>query len=208
MLTLVLSSVALAIAFCAPPGVVTAEAVRRGLARGYWPALLVGLGSLIGDATWAILALAGAAFIVQNVVARLLLGLVGTLFLLYLAWGALRDAAQNTSVPQSNRAAARGDFTAGALLSLSNPFAIAFWLGVSGSVVTASVADPQPIHFVVFFLSFMSGGLAWAVFLSGLIAGGRRFLTTGFFRWVNVLCGLSLGYFGLELFLKTVQGLA
>jgi chemosensory pili system protein ChpE len=206
MVTLVLSSVVLAIAFCAPPGVVTAEAIRRGVARGYWPALRVELGSLIGDATWAIIALAGAAFVVQNTVARLFLGLVGTLFLLYLAWHALRDARQG-GTPQFEHTTARGDFAAGAFLSLGNPFAIAFWLGVSGSVITASVPSPQAIHFVVFFLSFMLGGLSWCFALAGLIAWSRRLINADFFRGINLLCGLSLGYFGLRLLGNTVQSL-
>ena len=34
----------LAIAFCAPPGVITAETVRRGAARGFIPALFVQFG--------------------------------------------------------------------------------------------------------------------------------------------------------------------
>jgi chemosensory pili system protein ChpE len=56
MITLFLASFALGLAFCAPPGAITAEALRRGLARGFRPALLVELGSLIGDATWALIA--------------------------------------------------------------------------------------------------------------------------------------------------------
>lgn len=206
MLTLAVSSVALAIAFCAPPGVVTAESIRRGLARGYVPALLVQLGSLIGDATWAFIALAGAAFLVQNTAARLLLGLVGAAFLLYLAWAALCDARRG-GLPAAQHATARGDFAAGAFLSLSNPFAVAFWLGAGGSVITASVPNPQAIHFVVFFIFFLLGGLAWGVFVSGLIAGGRQWLNAAFFRWVNVLCGLSLAYFGVHLLWQTAQGL-
>ncbi|HYM70515.1 MAG TPA: hypothetical protein VEZ44_13030 [bacterium] len=41
---------ALGIAACAPPGVVTVEAVRRGIHRGFAGALLLELGSLVGDA--------------------------------------------------------------------------------------------------------------------------------------------------------------
>src|SRR5512134_3837873 len=69
-MTLFVSSFFLAIAFCAPPGVVTAETVRRGAARGFFPALFVQLGSLVGDTTWAILALTGLAFIVHNQAAK------------------------------------------------------------------------------------------------------------------------------------------
>jgi chemosensory pili system protein ChpE len=118
MIALFLSSFALGIAFCAPPGAITAEALRRGLARGFRPALVIELGSLIGDATWALIALVGAAFLVQNRPARLLMGMMGTLFLLRLAWHALRDANQG-AIPAPKPATAYGDFTTGAVLSLA-----------------------------------------------------------------------------------------
>jgi chemosensory pili system protein ChpE len=204
METLFLSSLALGIAFSAPPGVVTAEAVRRGLARGFRPALLVELGSLIGDATWAIITLVGAAFIVQNTPARLVLGTIGTLLLLHLAWNALRSAKQG-GIPQSEQAVARGDFAVGAFLSLGNPFAVAFWLGVGSSSIAASVPNPQLVHFVVFFVAFMLGGLLWCFFLAGLITWGRQFVNPTFFRGVNFLCGLTLGYFGLQLLWNTLN---
>jgi len=204
MTTLFLSSLVLGVAFCAPPGIITAEAVRRGLARGFRPALLVELGSLIGDATWAIIALAGAAIVVQSAVARLVLGIIGTLFLLHLAWSAIWSAKQG-AVLQSKNATGRGDFATGAILSLANPFAVAFWLGVGGSTITTRVPNPQLIHFVIFFCAFMLGGLAWCFFLAGLITWGRRLVTPIFFRGVSFLCGLFLGYFGLQLLWKTVS---
>jgi chemosensory pili system protein ChpE len=201
--TLFLASFVLAIVFCAPPGIVTAEAIRRGLARGFGPALLVELGSLIGDTTWAIITLAGAAFVVQNTLARLVLGLVGTSFLLYLAWSALASAKQG-DLPKSTSMAGRGDFTAGAFLSLWNPFAVAFWLSVGSSTITTHVPHPQLIHFVTFLVAFVLGGLSWCFFIAGLITWGRRFVTPAFFRVVNLVCGLFLGYFGLQLLWNTL----
>ncbi|MEP6896740.1 MAG: LysE family transporter, partial [Chloroflexota bacterium] len=86
------SSFILAIAFCAPPGVITAETVRRGAARGFIPALFVQFGSLVGDTTWAIIALTGLAFLVQNNIAKIILSVIGILLMLKLAWDAIRDA--------------------------------------------------------------------------------------------------------------------
>ena len=65
MVSLFVSAFGVGLAFCAPPGVITAEALRRGLSRGFWSALLLELGSLIGDAAWAALALTGAALLVE-----------------------------------------------------------------------------------------------------------------------------------------------
>ena len=204
MSTLILSSVLLSIAFCAPPGAVTAEAIRRGVARGFNAALGIELGSLIGDALWAIIALVGLAVIVQNDLARLLLGAVGVYFLLKLAWGALYDAWQG-KMPEAHAADHRSDFITGAALSIGNPWAVAFWLGVGASTVTNAVAEPQTIHFVVFFVAFMAAATVYAFFMAALIAFGRRYINAGFFRVINLACGLFLGYFGLTLFWNVIQ---
>src|SRR6185295_19020537 len=106
-MSLFFSSFVLAIAFCAPPGVITAETVRRGAARGFIPALLVQLGSLVGDTTWAVIALTGLAFIVQNNTAKSLLSFIGILLMLKLAWDAIKDARHGkeiaTTAPNSHR---------------------------------------------------------------------------------------------------------
>src|SRR5689334_21764651 len=203
MLVLFLSAFGLGLAFCAPPGAVTAEALRRGLARGFRPALLMQLGSLIGDATWAALALTGAAWLAQQSALRGVLGGLGTLVLLWLAGGAL-SAARRATLPALGTAPARRDFAAGALLSLTNPFALAFWLGLGGEV-TAGVAQPTAVHLGGFFAGFMLAALLWCFFFAALVAGGRRVLRPAFFRAVNGLCGLALAYFGLALGWNTLH---
>lgn len=204
MSVLILSSILLSVAFCAPPGAVTAEAIRRGVARGFHAALGIELGSLIGDAVWAIIALVGLAILVQNDWARLLLGAVGVYFLLKLAWGALNDAWQG-EMPKPRAVSAHNDFLTGAALSIGNPWAVAFWLGVGASTVTNAVAKPQPLHFAVFFVAFMATAALYAFLMAALIAFGRRYITAGFFRLINLACGLFLGYFGLTLFWKVIQ---
>lgn len=195
----------LSIAFCAPPGPVTAEALRRGLARGFRPALLLELGSLVGDATWAAIALAGSAFLVQNAPVRLVLGAAGAFFLLHLAWAALSDARTGRTPPTgSPTVASRGDFATGAFVSLANPNAVAYWLGIGGGIVAARVGTPGPGDFAVFFGGFMLGATLWCFFISGLIAWGRQWMTPAFFRAVNLTCALALGYFGLRLCVDTL----
>src|SRR5262245_59864534 len=83
---------ALGFLLCLLPGAASAEAIRRGVARGFRSAVVFELGTLIGDAAWAVLALAGAAVLVQNRLVRLLLSIVGAAVLLRLATLALRDA--------------------------------------------------------------------------------------------------------------------
>jgi len=203
---LFISSFILAIAFCAPPGVVTAETVRRGFARGFWPALLVQIGSLIGDSTWAILAIAGAAALVQNWIVRVALSLLGVGFLIHLAFKAIKDSRSEIVLDQ-NSISERGDLATGAMLSLSNPFAIAFWLGIGTSIFSTVPGTPQPSHYAIFFSAFYLGLILWCLFMAGLVAWGRRFITPNFFRWINLACGVALGYFALQLGLHLVRNL-
>ncbi len=204
---LFLSSFILAIAFCAPPGVITAETVRRGAARGFLPALFVQFGSLVGDTTWAIIALTGLAFIVQNNIARIVLSLVGILLMLKLAWGALQDAREGKELETDPSHSHRGDFTNGAFLSLGNPMNIVFWTGLGTTVFASISGRPQPVDFAVFFAGFLSGAVLWCFLMAAIVAWGRKFVTPTFFRWVNFACGLALGFFAIQLGLKLLQNL-
>ena len=206
-MSLFISSFILAIAFCAPPGVVTAETVRRGAARGFIPALFVQFGSLVGDTTWAIIALTGLAFIIQNNAAKGILSLAGILLMLKLAWDAFKDALHGRELDTTSSTSSRGDFANGAFLSLGNPLNIVFWTGL-GTTVFASISDgPQTIHFIIFFAGFLGGAVLWCFFMAALVAWGRRFVTPIFFRWVNLTCGLALGLFAFQLGWQLAQNI-
>jgi len=206
-MSLFLSSFILAIAFCAPPGVITAETVRRGAARGFIPALFVQFGSLVGDTTWAILALTGLAFIVQNNLAKIILSLIGLLLMLKLALDAINDARRGKELDTTASHSQRGDFMNGAFLSLGNPMNIVFWTGLGTTVFASISGTPQPADFAIFFAGFLGGAILWCFVMAGLVAWGRKFVTPTFFRWVNLACGIALGFFALQLGLNLLQNL-
>ena len=208
IMSLFISSFILAIAFCAPPGVVTAETVRRGAARGFVPALFVQFGSLVGDTTWAIIALTGLAFLIQNNIAKIILSLIGIILMLKLAWDTLKDARAGKELDTSPSNSTRGDFSTGAFLSLGNPMNIVFWTGLGTTVFASLSGKPAPIHFAIFFAGFLTGAVLWCFVMAALIAWGRKFVTTNFFRWVNLTCGIVLGYFALQLGWKLIQNLS
>ena len=207
-MSLYISSFILAIAFCAPPGVITAETIRRGAARGFLPALFVQFGSLVGDTTWATIALTGLAFIVQNNIAKSVLSLIGIGLMLKLAWDAIKDARLGRELDTSLSNSTRGDFANGAVLSLGNPMNIVFWTGLGTTVFASISGKPEPVHFAIFFAGFLSGAILWCFVIAGLVAWGRKFVTPTFFRAVNLVCGIALGYFALQLGWSLIQNLA
>jgi threonine/homoserine/homoserine lactone efflux protein len=170
----------------------------------------VQLGSLVGDTVWAAAALAGGAFLLHSAPVRRVIGLAGGALLLYLAAAAFRDAARHTSVvtrdvsPEFSSTPRRGDFGVGAALSLGNPFAIAFWLGVGTSVVSTRFATPGVLPFAVFLAGVTAGGLAWSFVFAGMVAVGRRRLTPSAFRLADGCCGAALAWFGVDLLRRTM----
>jgi L-lysine exporter family protein LysE/ArgO len=158
----------------------------------------------MGDMMWAAVALTGLAVLVQNRSVALLLGIVGTCFLLRQAVAAFRGAAhgrRERDIP----AQARGDLITGSFFSLTKPFAVAFWLGL-GAGVTAT-AHTGLAATVGFFAGFFVGAVIWCVGFATLVSVGRRHAKGSVLRAIDALAGVALTYFGIRLLWRTVSAL-
>lgn len=202
ILPITVTAIGLGIAYAAAPGAVNTEAIRRGAVQGARSTLLVEAGSLIGDTLWAVLALTGVTFLAHYLAAQVVLGIAGGFFLLRMAWMALHNALMRPQDGTASTTSTRGDFATGVVFGLANPVGLAFWSGLGSSVIASGVVGVQ---FVFFFVGFFLGALLWSLFISALIRWGRRWIRPSLFRWINLLCGLALAYFGIEVLWTTVQ---
>ncbi|QLH75536.1 MAG: LysE family transporter [Methanomassiliicoccales archaeon] len=199
---LFISALGLSLLMCATPGAVNTEALRRGVAGGFRRAFMLEIGSCIGDLFWASLALVGLAFLTENSTLRIALGIGGSALLLYLAYKGIMDA-RRCEMPEVPENLGKDDLTTGALISLGNPFQLAFWVGIGGTAIAVIVPDPETIHYMVFFLGYTSGLLVFSILYSSLVAYGRRYITPKLFQIINILCALVLVYFALSLIYAT-----
>jgi threonine/homoserine/homoserine lactone efflux protein len=204
MVVLFFTAFAISISFALQPGVIGFEALRRGVAHGWSAALNVELGSLVGDATWAIIALLGASILFQNPIITLGMSLFGCVLLMRFAWEAWQ-ASQSDIEFHEGQSTHGNHFVAGAMLSLSNPQNITGWLGMSGTIIGLGFLDPEPIHLVVFFAGFMIAQVCWCFFYATVVEYGRRLLTQRTYRWINITCAVFLAYLGVSLMVQTVQ---
>lgn len=205
-LTFLLTAIGLGLAYAAAPGAVNTEAIRRGATHGAHSTFRVEAGSLIGDSLWAVLALTGVTVFVHYLAIQLVLGIAGGCFLLRLAWIALYEAfAQRTSSSAEVAVAStRGDFATGVVFGLANPVGLAFWSGVGSSVIASGATGVQ---FILFFVGFFVGATLWGIGISTTLHWGRRWIRPSMFRWINALCGLALGFFGVRVLWTTAQEL-
>ena len=201
-ISLIITAIGLGIAYAAAPGAVNTEALRRGVKWGARSTLLVECGSLIGDSLWALLALTGVTLLTRYLAVQIVLGIIGGFFLLRLAWLALSEAFARQRPLSDTASTTRGDFATGVVFGLANPVGLAFWSGLGSSVVASGVTGVQ---FGFFFAGFFIGALLWCIVLSAAMRWGRRWIHPALFRWINLFCGLALGYFGLRVLWVTVQ---
>ena len=195
---------ALGLAYAAVPGPVNTESIRRGFAGGFRPALLIQVGAMIGDVVWAVLGLAGVAVLTGSDGMSVLLGAAGAGFLLILAHGTFRSALMGADQRVMPPARPGRHVVVGAMFSLANPIGIAFWAGVGGGLVV-TLGDPSQTELAIVLAGFMGAVVVWAVMLSAGIAFGRRYATPRVVQVVDVVTGLVLGWFGIQLLYSTVQ---
>lgn len=212
------------IAFAAPPGIVTAETFRRGIRRGFSGAFLVQLGSLIGDATYCLLALAGVAALVQNPFAQRALGVVSVVFLVVLAiHGILTEVRAARAERAGEREhggerlndragfprggaeqAGKNAFFTGMFLSLTNPWAIGFWLSLGGTLATFGAMESGNTM-ALFFVGFFGACLAYAVLLAFLIGVTHRAIPSRLGRIISIACSVVIGLLGVGVAVQVAQ---
>lgn len=185
--------------------VTVAESVKRGPLAG---PLLVAGHAVLEAALVIALAFGLGPFISHHGVVTVL-SFAGGGFLLWMGGTLVRDAVQgkitlDLNVQKANGGPAPGGSTTlrlvglGVVVSLSNPYWSLWWatFGLKYVIVALKWAW---IGIAVFYIGHILADLAWYVVVSGVVAGGRRFLSPAVYRGMLTVAGLFLiglgGYF-------------
>jgi len=170
LLTLIITAFGLGLVFNAAPGPVFAETVRRGVRGGFGPAFAVQVGSLTGDALWAIFGLVGVGLLLQLAFLRAPIGIAGIGYLLWLAWDTWRASTfelnwnSNDSGERNHKA-----LRSGIVLSLTNPQNVAYWAALGSALGALGVQNPTTSDYVTFFSGFMLASIVWAFVVAALV---------------------------------------
>lgn len=187
--------------------VTVGESARRGFIAG--PLLVMGHGLLEG---LLVVALAlGLSSVFHHPLTSRVVALLGGSFLVYMAWGMIRDARSGRldfePSKTSGEAASREEpsreirgvglrlIWTGILVSLSNPYWSLWWATVGLSYITLSLQQGS-LGLLSFFTGHVLSDLIWYSLVAALVAGGRRFFTPNLYRGIILACGLFLLFLG------------
>ena len=194
-----------------PPGPINAEMIRRGLARGFWPAFALGLGACTGDFLWALGVALGAGALADLPGVRPALAAISLVLLLWLAWSFLAGAWRSwrrlrRGDPEPAVSAldsARGGYLLGLGMALSSPWNIAFWLAVIGQQSGASLSMARSL---VLAAAVVAGATLWGLVLCSAVQLGARFATPAWEITTRAATGALMLFFAARLVVRVLGG--
>ncbi len=175
------------------PGPVTATAITMGT-RNRWAGSLLAVGHGIVEFPLMVLIILGLGAIFQKASAQIVIGILGGLALLYMAYGMFKTV----SHPVAVQAGARKDkpILAGIVLTVSNPYFLIWWATVGlGLAITATKFGLYA--FALFAIVHWLVDLLWVTALSLASFHGTTLFGPKVQQRVMQVCAGAMLFFGL-----------
>lgn len=199
-----IQNILLGLTLAAPIGPVNVEIIKRGLNAGFRQACLTGAGAMCADATYLTLIFFGLTSFLNNTFMINVLGIAGSLILMYLGFSGVKDYFKKTVQPAAGgQRIFKYSFVAGFALAISSPMTIVWWTGVFGALMASQGPVKTGVHAFLSCLSILLGCFLWVFALSTALHWGKRIITEKTTRVISMIAGLSLIGFGIYFFFWT-----
>jgi threonine/homoserine/homoserine lactone efflux protein len=194
------------------PGPISTAIVSESTRRGFVVGPLVATGHVLLEFVMVVLLALGLSAGLRTPPVIAVVSLLGGALLIWMGgnmvWGAVKG---RLALPRpgmdikllSNRQL----LGLGVAATLVNPFWYGWWLTVG----TSYLAIPQVrvlglAGLFAFYFGHIAGDYLWDCILSGVVGGGRRWITNGIYKWLIVACGAYLFYLGCVFFASPFRG--
>ncbi|MGG0815605.1 LysE family transporter [Paenibacillus alvei] len=187
----------LGLSLAAPIGPINAAQMDRGIRGGFLHAWLVGLGAMAADGVFMLLVYFGVIHFLSIPFMKTFLLLFGFFILTYIGIESLINSGKIGNEMRSSKESLAKSFSAGFIMSISNPLSILFWVGIYGSVLADMIAKYNAKEVLLYSSAIMAGILLWDVLMALVASMFRKFLTGRLLAAISIISGLSLIGFGL-----------
>ena len=182
------------------PGPVSALTISQG-AKSPHVGAIIAIGHGIIEIPLMVLILFGFGEILKITLIKTIIGLLGGLFLLKLAYDLLKGIKE--SKVQSNKYFT-SPLKAGIVLTLANPAYLA-WLATIGSILILRSYKFGLSGFLLYIALHWSVDIAWLYFLSILSFKGRQFFGKKLQQGLFAICGVFLLFFSAKFIYDAVK---
>jgi threonine/homoserine/homoserine lactone efflux protein len=194
------------------PGPVSTAIVSESARRGFMVGPLVATGHVAVEFVMVVLLALGVSAGLHTPPILGVISLLGGALLVWMGGGMVWGASKGKfALPKPG-----GDVKVvsnwhllglGVGATVVNPFWYGWWLTVG----TTYLAFPQVralglTGLLAFYCGHIAGDYLWDCILSGVVGGGRRWITDAVYKWVVVGCGAYLVYLGAVFFVAPFRG--
>jgi threonine/homoserine/homoserine lactone efflux protein len=203
MLTFLLQGAAIGLTAAGTPGPLLTFLISRSLSGGWRSGALVALAPLISDPPIVLVIL----LLLDRLSTRFLLviSLAGGVYVLYLAWGLLRQWRLGSQGTVSAESSPNGNLRKAVLMNFLSPGPYAFWMLVNGPLLLSALKESiwDGVAFLLGFYGVFIGGML----VIAIIFDQARRLGPVVVRGLLLASILVLTLFGVLLVYKGVTGL-
>ncbi|MDD2399122.1 MAG: LysE family transporter [Sulfurovum sp.] len=171
--------------------------------REYKNGVMIGLGAMSADITYLLFILFGIIAYLNQPIVLNAISLAGGIFLLYLAWSIFKGRKKPIAdiaadMVQKNTLKL---YVKGYLLTLLNPYTIAFWLSAAGYVAGKN------LDFLVTFLGLFSAIFLWITLMPLIIYKTKHKISHTLSHRIHLVSSLILFGFGAMMLMNFVSHL-
>lgn len=185
-----------------PIGAVAILCIHRTISNGFWPGLVMGIGSAFGDFVYAIIAGFSISFIADFLTDhRTILGILGGILMIFLGIKIITTHPAKQMREQRSKTYKNkffNDFMASFALTISNPLTIIVFSGLfmASDLVTMTYAETT-----LTLAGVIVGAMAWWVLLVSIINIFRKKVRLRHILWINRITGTCVCIFGTSVIL-------
>lgn len=187
----------LGISLAAPLGPASTVIIRNGLKHGFIGGIVTALGVVSADLTYLLIVYFGLSSFIGIPLVKMGLWIFGALVLIYLGYQSIREYFSKINMNKFDDRKTTNLFLHGYSVNISNPLAVVFWAGIYGSILASQGSSLSGTWGLLLSLTIIIGILIWHTFLSFLTFWGNRFFKEKYFKYIALISGLTLIWYGL-----------
>lgn len=191
------------------PGSLFTYTINKSIKHGAISGLLISIGHSILEFFIVMLILFGFARFINTEMTRSIIGIIGGVILLYLAFCMLRDVYLNKLnlrfKTDEESSKYRSMVIAGAVISAFNPGFIFWWVVVGLSLTMSAYSLFGITGVFIFYIGHILADISWYCFLSAIISKTRTFINMKIYKGIVVVMASFLVFMGVSFLYSSLK---
>jgi threonine/homoserine/homoserine lactone efflux protein len=204
MFSFLLQAIVISLTGVMAPGAVTAATLAHG-SRQRWAGAWLAIGHGIVEIPLIFLLILGLGTVLKMDVAKIIIGIIGGAFLIYLGIMTLREPI--SADPNTKKSRTGGPMLTGLVLSATNPYFL-FWWATVGLNLALQAKELGLYAILIFAAVHWSCDFIWLTILSFTAFHGTNILSLRIQKWILGFCGIAMAAFGLKFLYDAIAMLA